>query len=753
MIGQTISHYRVIKEIGHGGMAVVYKAEDVRLKRSVALKFLPPNVKAELKDRFLREARAAAKLDHPNICTVYEIDDFIEGDRVRTFIAMQYLGGKSLKEHIRAGLLEIGEAIRIWEQIAEGLATAHAEGIIHRDIKPGNIIVTDEGLVKIVDFGIALIVETSSESDTTVSALTADGSTVGTFQYMSPEQARALDVDHRTDLWSLGVVAYEMLTGSPPFKDSNSFALVHAITNERPKPMRDLRPEIPQGLVGIVNRALTKAPDQRYRSADEMLRHLRGLKDASGSGIAHSSAADASPSIAVLPFVDMSQDQDQEFFCEGIAEEIINGFMQIEGLRTVARGSSFKFSGKAYEVAEVGEKLGVDAILQGSVRTATDRLRITVQLINVADGFQIWSHRFERHEKDLFDLQDDIAIGVAKELRVTLEQDDRGGPARRPTESIEAYHLYLKGRYYWNSRIPDQVQKAIDHYRAALEVDPSYALAHAGLADAFVTPGYYGTRPPHQVMPLARASASKALELDPTLAEAHTTLGMVSSVYDYNWAKGEHHFRMAMQYNPGYALAFSWFAGFHLVALGKYEESIAYARTAQGLDPLTPAVNTIVGACLFFGRDYEGAVSELEKAIDLEPTFPVSHFFLGRAYWHCGEPEKAIDSLVKARGYYDLPLVAGHLGYCYAASGQADQARELLESFDSQSRESYVPAASRAPIYIGLGENELAMEWLERAYEEERSSYLFWLKADPAYDSIRQEPRFQSILERMNLKS
>lgn len=734
-------------------MAVVYKAEDLRLKRSVALKFLPPEVKSELKDRFLREARAAAKLDHPNICTVYEIDDFVEGDQVQTFIAMQYLGGKSLKEHIAAGLLEIREALRIWEQVAEGLAKAHAEGIIHRDIKPGNIIVTDEGLAKIVDFGIALIVEASSESDTTASALTAEGATVGTFQYMSPEQARALEVDHRTDLWSLGVVAYEMLTGSPPFKGANSFALVYALSNERPKPMRDLRPEIPQGVVGIVNRALTKAPEQRYRSADEMLRHLRELKETTGSSITHLSAAQARPSIAVLPFVDMSRGQDQEFLCEGIAEEIINGFMQIEGLRTVARGSSFKFSGKAYEISEVGEKLGVDALLQGSVRTAADRLRITVQLIDVADGFQIWSHRFDRRAEDLFELQDDIAMAVAKELRVTLEQDDEGQPARRPTESIEAYHFYLKGRYYWNSRLPDKVQKAIEHYRAALDVDPSYALAHAGLADAFITPGYYGTRPPHQVMPLARASATKALELDPTLAEAHTTLGMVSSVYDYDWAKGEQHFRMAMQHNPGYALAYTWFAGFHLVAVGRYEESISYARKAQRLDPLTPAVNTIVGACLFFSRDYDGAVSELEKTIELEPTFPVGHYFLGRAYWHSGEREKAIDSLVKARGYYDLPLLAGHLGYCYAASGQIDKARELLESLDCQSQESYIPAGSRAPIYIGLGENELALEWLERAYEEERSFYLVWLNADPVYDSIWRDPRAQSILKRMNLSS
>ena len=537
MIGRTISHYRVVERIGRGGMGAVYKAEDLRLKRPVALKFLPPDVKSDLKERFLREARAAAKLDHPNICTVYEIDDFGEGRQAQTFIAMQYLRGRSLREHLDAGALEIAEALRIWEQIGEGLATAHAAGIIHRDIKPANIIVTDEGLVKIVDFGLALIVEGQSDPEETVLALTADGSTVGTFGYMSPEQARGLQVDHRTDLWALGVVAYEMLTGSRPFKAANPFALVYAVTNERPKPMKSLRPDLPNGLVGIVNRALAKVPGKRYRTADEMLRHLRGLKGASLSSVAHLAAAGATPSVAVLPFVDMSRNRDQEFLCEGIAEEIINSFMQIENLRTVARGSSFRFSGKAYEIREVGEKLGVDALLQGSVRTAADRLRITVQLIDASDELQIWSQRFDRDAADVFDIQDDIALAVAKEMQVTLEDHEEAEPLRRRTESIEAYHLYLKGRYYWNSRLPDKVQKAIEHFRAALDIDPNYALAHAGLADALITPGYYGTGPPHQVMPLARESAAKALELDPTLAEAHTTLGMVSSVYDYDWSR------------------------------------------------------------------------------------------------------------------------------------------------------------------------------------------------------------------------
>jgi len=556
MMGKIISHYKILKKIGEGGMGEVYLAEDTKLDRKVALKFLPKrftNVGANgdsPKERFFREARAAAALNHPNIVTIYEINEYED----QTYIAMEYIEGETLKDKITSGTLLLTKVVDYAIQICEGLQKAHAAGIVHRDIKPQNIIINRDGQVKILDFGLAKLKG--------VSQLTKESSTLGTVNYMSPEQIQGLDVNQRTDIWSLGVVLYEMITGQLPFKGDYEHAVVYSILNEEPEPLSKLRPDVPSELERIVGNALAKSENERYDNVEALLEDLKALKRLLKSNLLLEKASDkaSKPSIAVLPFRDMSSQKDQEYFCEGIAEELINALVKLDGLRVAARTSAFQFKDSDSDIKKIGLKLQVETVLEGSIRKAGDQIRITAQLINVTDGFHLWSEKYDRKLQDIFAIQDEISLAIVDKLEVKLLGHDRTALVRRHTVDQEAYNLYLKGLYFWNRRLEGGMRKAMAFFQQAIEKDPDYALAHVGIADVYNITGYLGFLSPAEAFPKAKTAAEKALAIDNKLGEAHASLAWATTCYDWNWSSAEKLYLRAIELNPQYGTAHEWYA-------------------------------------------------------------------------------------------------------------------------------------------------------------------------------------------------
>ena len=724
-------------------MGVVYKAEDTKLKRTVALKFLPPSSTAGEVERarLLREAQAAAALQHPNICTVYEID---EADG-RAFIAMAYLEGRNLAQRNADGPFDISEALDIVIQVAQGLEEAHENDIVHRDIKSANIMLTNKGQAVIMDFGLAYLAGGSR--------ITRNELTLGTTAYMSPEQAAGEALDRRTDLWSLGVVLYEMLTGRLPFRGHYADAIIYSIANEDPDPVTSLRSGIPLALERIVEKALAKRPAERYQHADDLLADLRALRRGRESGssprLAPREAKPAEPSIAVLPFVNMNRDEESEFFSDGITEDIIIALTKVEGLRVAARNSAFQFKGKTPDLDELGRRLKVDNVLVGSVRRAGNRLRVTVQLSNVADGYEMWSERYDRLMEDIFDIQDDISQAVVGTLEVKLVGGKKS-LARRYTENVEAYKHYLRGRYYWHKRTPEAIRKAKENLELALGEDPNYAPAHSGLADCTVSLALINDPdPPSEVMPKAKQAALKALDLDPMLPEAHASLGFVEVVYGWNWEPADRELKRAIQLDPGYSTAHYWRAVFVLVGTGRLDEALDEAQAALNLEPVTPSINMGLGLVLFYRREYEAAAEQLRKTLELEPNIVWARFLLARTHQQLGDPEKAVAA------FEELELLSmreGHLGYAYAVSGRPEQARKLLDDLQEPSRPAHIVAFQIALIHAGLGSADLALEWLERAVAA-RSPQLVWLNVLPEFDRLHSDPRFAALLEKMNLDS
>jgi len=540
-IGSTISHYRIVEKLGEGGMGVVYKAEDTKLRRFVALKFLPSNLLGDesVKARFLREARAAAALQHPNICTVYEID---EADG-QTFIAMAYVDGAELGDRIETGPLGITELLDTAIQVANGLEQAHGKGVVHRDIKPANIMETKSGQAVLMDFGLAQLGEAESK-------LTKDGAAVGTCAYMSPEQTTGTNCDQRTDIWALGVVLFEMATGQLPFRGDYEQAVLYSIMNEPPEPITAVRTGVPPELERIVGKCLAKKADERYQTAADLIADLTALKRREESGESARPSAEAKdepPSIAVLPFENRGRGDEDEYFSDGISEDIAGALAKVEGLQVTPRSLAFQFKGKRPLPEEIGRTLKVNHVLEGSLRRSGDRLRIHVELIAIDGQYQVWSERYDRVMDDIFEIQDDISQSIVEQLRVTLVDKKKRAVGKRYTENVQAYNLCLKGRYCWWKRTPDMIQKAMDCYERALVEDSSYALAHAWLSDCYFTVGFYEIQPPREAMPKAEAAALKALQLDADLAEAHTALGAVEAIYHWNWAAGERAFRRAIE--------------------------------------------------------------------------------------------------------------------------------------------------------------------------------------------------------------
>jgi len=746
MIGEFISHYKVIEKLGEGGMGEVYLAEDTKLNRQVALKFLPSRLAADssFKARFMREAQAAAGLNHPNIITVHEVAEY----ESRPYIAMEYVEGESLKNLIVKKELPVEQVIDLAVQICEGLAKAHLMGIVHRDLKSQNVLIDQDGRVRICDFGLAKVKKDAM--------LTKLGTTVGTVAYMSPEQARGEKVDHRTDIWALGVVLYEMLTGEMPFKGEYDQAVIYSILNEEPAPMTSSPIELKQ----LVGKALAKNPDDRYQTASEVLGELRSVKEGFESGVTKTlrASASTSPSVAVLPFTNLSADKEQEYFCDGMAEEIINALAHLEGLRVVARTSSFSFRGKEIDVREVGRKLRVGAVVEGSVRKVANRLCIGVQLVNVADGYHLWSERYDRDisqsccPDDIFCIQDEISLAVVDKLKVKLLGKEKARLVNRHTQNLDAYSLYLKGRYFWNKRTEESLTKAIDYFKQAIEKDPDYALAYVGLADSHILLAEYSLVPPKDAFPRAKAAVMKALEIEETLAEAHTSLAYIKTLSDWDWMGAEKEFKQAIEFNPGYATAHQWYAE-HLTMTGQYAEAIQEFKRAKELDPLSLIIGVASAVTLFCGtRWYERVIEECQKVLEMDPNFGGALNVLGMVYRERAMYEEAIAAFRKARTFDEgNTWVTGELGHVYAVSGKRSEAQQIVGELEQLSKRSYVPPDNIALVYLGLGDKDLTFEYLEKAYQD-RCVGLSWLNADPIFKSLRQDPRFVTLLKRIGLE-
>jgi serine/threonine protein kinase/Tfp pilus assembly protein PilF len=744
--GTRVSRYEIVKMLGAGGMGVVYKAEDARLKRTVALKFLPADLTRDpdAKKRFVQEAQTASSLEHTNICAIYEIDETPDG---HLFIAMSCYEGQTLDKKIKTGPMSAEDAVGIALQIAEGLGRAHEAGIIHRDIKPANIMVTPRGEVKILDFGLAKLAGQEK--------ITRAGTTLGTVAYLSPEQAHGKAADQRADIWSLGVVLYEMLAGRRPFEGERALAIIYAILNTEPEPLGNVQPDLPPSLVRVVEKALMKDRDLRYKNASAVIADLKSVKLGLSAGPAAKGEREHKPSIAVLPFADLSPNRDQEYLCDGISEDIISALSQVEDLRVPARTSSFAFRGKETDIREIGRALNVEKLLEGSVQKAGNRLRITVQLVNIADGYHIWSERFDRDMDDIFAIQDDISLAVVDRLKGELKTGERARVKKRYTENLEAYNLYLKGRWYYARRTVPALEKAIECYEQAVRIDPKFALAYSGMADAYNDFMDYSDKPTSDVYRKAREAVDRALELDDTLPEAYASLGLIRTEYEWDWEGAEEAFRKSIELNPGYPDAHLWY-GSMLTFVGRGEEACEQALLAMQLDPLSLPITRNTGAILAVCGRYEDAVKLLHRVIEMDPDYSYTNLFLGRAYLGLGRYEEAIGALKRERELALAPItgVEAWIGFVYAVMGKRDEAEALLSEIVAAAKPGQ--ASYVALIQFGLGHYDEALEWLEKAYEG-REAWLrtvrWFVAACPEEEARRvlASPGYQAFFKKMGI--
>ena len=788
MIGQTISHYRILEQLGAGGMGVVYKAYDSRLDRPLALKFLPETLAQEPQalERFRREARAASALNHPGICTIYDVGE----QDGRAFIAMEFIDGETLRSHIDGKPLPLEEVLRFGIQIAEALEAAHAEGIIHRDIKPANIFITRRGQAKVLDFGLAKLVPKGIANADCSGVELRDSTSIvgiisGTPSYMSPEQVRGDDLDQRTDVFSLGLLLYEMATGRQAFAGSTGGVIIEAILTRPPVAVRSINTEVPPGLEEIIKRALHKDRNERCQHAADLRDDLQRLKQEIDSS--HGVAAEISGSVplantgrlsatreqrsrsslsqtgmraarvsktinslAVLPFENASRDPENEYLSDGIAGSLINALATVPRIRVIAQSTVLRYKGRTIDPQGVGRELDVRAVLTGRIMQSGGSLRIGAELVDVATGSRLWGAQYDRKPGDIFMIQDEISDEISGKLRLQLTRAEKKRLTRRQTEDADAYQLYLKGRHHWNRWTEEGFYKAIDYFQQAFQKDPTYALASTGIAESYVLLGWNSYLAPKDVFPKAKAAATRALQLDEGLGESHTALAAVLWLFDWHWEEAETEFKRSLQLNPSYPTGNHWYAEYEMT-MGRQKEAIERMKQSQEFDPLSLIIGVAIGWARYMARQYDQATEQLLKTAELDPNYPVTYWVLGQVYRKMRRFDLAIaegEKAVKLSG--GSPLMTAALAQSYAAAERPKEARRLLEDLTQLAGRKYVAPHFFAGVHVGLREYDRAMECLEKSFEE-HSHWLIYLHIDPGIDGLRNDKRFRDLLGRIGL--
>jgi serine/threonine-protein kinase len=784
MVGTTISHYEVLDKLGEGGMGVVFKARDIHLGRFVAMKVLlpAPGGSSDRHARFIQEARAASALNHPSIITIHDILETGDGE----CIVMEFVRGHNLADTLAVGRIPTVDCLKQAIQIADALAAAHSIGIVHRDLKPANVMVTPEGLAKVLDFGLAKLAMTEGapenfggtvdSNDATISVnlpggrlKTAEGTIIGTVSYMSPEQAEGRHIDARSDIFSFGALLYEMLTGERAFQGGSGLEILAAVLRDTPRGFDKAGGEVPADLREIVLRCLRKDPDQRYQSITDVKTALEQIYFASRSGIMaqtsgvwrKSAAARVTPSIAVLPFLNLSSDKENEYFSDGLAEEVINALTRIPNLRVTARTSAFAFRGVSQDVKHIGDALNVASVLEGSVRKAGNRVRINVQLIGVAEGNNLWSERFDREMTDVFEIQDEISQNIVGKLKVRLASQGGSGadqPAgahvavKRYTENLEAYNLYLKGRFELYKMTLEGLEASKRLFDEAIRLDPNYALAHHGLADCWYTQGFLGFVAPKESMPKAKASVRRAIELDECIAEAHATLGVVMALYDWDWQGAERELLRSIELNGASPVSRDLYAFYFLRPVGRGADAIAEVQNALSLDPLSILFRVHLAFLHFVQREFNHSIAQFRKVLEMNPQYYLAHAMMGNVYSHVGDFDKALECYTKAReADADSKFVDSLEAMTLALAGRRAEATAMLESITRRALHDYISPVSIAYICTALGDKTGAFENLDRAIFD-RDPNVVGLKSNPIFDSLRDDDRYRALIQKMQLE-
>ena len=789
MIGRTLSRYHILSKLGEGGMGEVYLAEDAELHRKIALKVLPEEMAADpvRLERFKREARTVAALDHPNIVTIHSVEE-VEGVH---FLTMGLVEGKTLDEIIHSGGLELEQFFDLAIPLADAVAAAHARGITHRDLKPANVMVTAEGRVMVLDFGLAKLAPAPDAEDEETLALTQEGYVVGTVRYMSPEQAKGEPVDQRSDVFSLGVLLYEMATGTRPFRGKSAIELISSILKDTPEPVTQVREELPYHLGRLIQHCLEKKPERRFQTAIDVRNELDDLEREIASGQVSVSALNEKrpsaawnsrsrlgalavvaivavlvgilawqavdrpapeggaelASLAVLPLDNLSGDPDQEYFSDGLTESMITDLAGISALRVIARSSVMPYKDTTKTPREIGRELDVDALLTGSAMMVGDTVRITAQLIDTETEKHLWAHSYQRNLSDIFALQNEVAGEISSAIEVSLTPEEAKLLARDRPVDPEAHRLYLRGRYAMERFHPDEARKAIDLFQQSIALDPTSALPYAGLSEAYAQLKSFSV-PPHEVMPKARAAAVRAVELDPNLAEAHVALGIVRLEYDFDWEGAEAACRRAIELKPSLAGAHLCL-GAHLAAAGRTEEAITEVGIAQRLDPLSPLIATFASFNYYFAGDFEKAAQAAQASLEILPENPMAQVALGIAYERQGRLVDADAVLEKAREVGgEHSFILEFLSGVKVALGQPDKARQILDDLVTLAGEQYVCAYEVSTSYAVLGDTEEALRWLAQGIED-RADCVPWARTDPKFDSLRDDPRFQQLMQQI----